>query len=437
MAVANTYTEPTTGTALNTARGYVNDSMRAILTNFKGPVVPSQLTADGVTIGEQDGMLYRSSITNALYISDSTNKQNNNIGGGFTRYGIGHRIEPSLTGLTANAALYEKGELVVTLDTGKLYVKNANANIIGSFYDVGNPTGYSVQGPYNNVNFTGQNVTVIRLLATSNVGINNGSPAAELDVVGNTFISGTANINSLVPTSVTTPAIDFVGPSWTVLGPSFASRSRRYVDNTSTSNVIRATRQSVSFLTPTFDAIAGTNVHVTDGSTIYIQGAPVGTTTNLIIDNSHAIHVAAGRTYLASAGSASTPVLAISTANTGLYSAGAGMLNVTTNGTLVATFDSVGNFTASGEITAFSDKRLKTNIRTIDNALSKISSIRGVYFDKNRKASLGVIAQEVEKIIPEVVIDGEYKSVAYGNLVGILIEAIKELKAKIEILENK
>ena len=270
MPVSNTYTEPTTGTALNTARGYVNDSMRAVLTNFKGPAVPTQLTADGVTIGEQDGMLYRSTVTNAIYISDSANKQNNNIGGGFTRWGIGHRIEPNLATLTTNAGLYEKGELVVTLDTGKLYVKNANANIIGSFYDVGNPTGYSVQGPYNNVNFTGQNVTAIRLLATSNVGINNGTPAAELDIVGSAIVSGTATLGNVVPYTITTSATDYVGPSWTTFGPSFVSRVRRYTDNTTLSNITRTTRQSVSFLTPTFDASAGTNVHITDGSTVYI-----------------------------------------------------------------------------------------------------------------------------------------------------------------------
>ena len=97
-----------------------------------------------------------------------------------------------------------------------------------------------------------------------------------------------------------------------------------------------------------------------------------------------------------------------------------------------------GDFTASGNVTAYSDERLKTNIRTIDNALDKVSALRGVYFDKDDKASTGVIAQEIENVLPEVVNnDGEYKSVAYGNVVGVLIEAIKELKAEIEILKSK
>jgi hypothetical protein len=79
---------------------------------------------------------------------------------------------------------------------------------------------------------------------------------------------------------------------------------------------------------------------------------------------------------------------------------------------------------------------LKSDIRTIPNALDKVSDMRGVYFTKDGEAGTGVIAQEVENILPEVVKDGEYKSVAYGNMVGILIEAIKELKAEVEKLKE-
>jgi hypothetical protein len=97
-----------------------------------------------------------------------------------------------------------------------------------------------------------------------------------------------------------------------------------------------------------------------------------------------------------------------------------------------------GNFTATQNITAYSDERLKTNIETIPNALEKVNSLRGVTFDKDGVRGLGVIAQEVEKILPEVVIEGEeYKSVAYGNIVGVLIEAIKELTNEVEELKRK
>ena len=101
-------------------------------------------------------------------------------------------------------------------------------------------------------------------------------------------------------------------------------------------------------------------------------------------------------------------------------------------------FSVSGSIYCNGEITAFSDERLKTNIKTIDKALDKVTSLRGVYYDKDNKPSVGVIAQEVEKIMPEVVANsGEYKSVAYGNLVGLLIEAIKELKEEVADLKGK
>ena len=100
-----------------------------------------------------------------------------------------------------------------------------------------------------------------------------------------------------------------------------------------------------------------------------------------------------------------------------------------------ATFNS--SVTAGGDVTAFSDMRIKHDIQTIEGALAKVSDMRGVYFKRNNgEPGTGVIAQEIENILPEVVKDGEYKSVAYGNMVGILIEAIKELKAEVEKLKE-
>ena len=102
------------------------------------------------------------------------------------------------------------------------------------------------------------------------------------------------------------------------------------------------------------------------------------------------------------------------------------------------TFDtSSGNFTATGNITAYSDAALKSDITTIDNALEKVSNMRGVFFNKDGERGTGVVAQEVQKVIPEAVFEGgEYLSVAYGNLVGVLVEAIKDLKTQVEELKN-
>jgi putative yapH protein len=97
-----------------------------------------------------------------------------------------------------------------------------------------------------------------------------------------------------------------------------------------------------------------------------------------------------------------------------------------------------GEIISSGDITAFSDIRLKSNIEKIENALDKVCQLSGYTYDMNNKRRTGVIAQEVEKVLPEVVQDREdgYKTVAYGNMIGLLIEAIKELKEEIKGIKN-
>ena len=100
--------------------------------------------------------------------------------------------------------------------------------------------------------------------------------------------------------------------------------------------------------------------------------------------------------------------------------------------------DMSGNLTMAGNVTAYSDERLKSNIQTIENAVDTVKALRGVTFEKDGKASLGVIAQEVQKVLPELVHEGnEYLSVAYANMVGVLIEAIKEQQAQIDELKAK
>ena len=111
---------------------------------------------------------------------------------------------------------------------------------------------------------------------------------------------------------------------------------------------------------------------------------------------------------------------------------------------MVLDMSAAGAATFNNDVTAFSDERLKRDIETIPNALDKVCQMRGVTFeriDDEGHKSMGVIAQEVEKIIPEVVREDKseekIKSVAYGNMVGVLIEAIKDLKAEVDELKNR
>jgi two-component sensor histidine kinase len=113
----------------------------------------------------------------------------------------------------------------------------------------------------------------------------------------------------------------------------------------------------------------------------------------------------------------------------------------TTNPTSKLTVTGDGRFTGivtAANFNSSSDINLKENIHTVENSLETIQSLRGVSFDwkESGKKSYGVIAQELEEILPELVSSGEIKTVNYNGIIGVLIEAVKELKREIEDLKN-
>ena len=102
--------------------------------------------------------------------------------------------------------------------------------------------------------------------------------------------------------------------------------------------------------------------------------------------------------------------------------------------------DVAGNFTASGNITAYSDARLKHDVQVIHGALDKVKALRGVTFKWNRDNSggIGFIAQELEQVCPELVHNcADVKSVAYGNVTALLVEAVKELSVQVAVLKDE
>jgi hypothetical protein len=90
------------------------------------------------------------------------------------------------------------------------------------------------------------------------------------------------------------------------------------------------------------------------------------------------------------------------------------------------------------DINSTSDINLKENIKTVENSLNTLTQLRGVSFDwkETGRSSYGVIAQELEEILPELVKNGEVKSVNYNGLIGVLIEAVKELSAEVAELKR-
>lgn len=101
--------------------------------------------------------------------------------------------------------------------------------------------------------------------------------------------------------------------------------------------------------------------------------------------------------------------------------------NITTTGDVSAT-----NFNSTSDVT------LKQDVSVIDNALEMISQLEGVSWKwkESLKPSLGVTAQNVEEVAPELVSNGNHKSVNYNGLIGILIEAVKELKSEVDELKR-
>ena len=171
-------------------------------------------------------------------------------------------------------------------------------------------------------------------------------------------------------------------------------------------------------------------------------GATVaGSNTQIQFNNSGTLGASAGLTF-------NNTTNSISVANSATISGGLGV------GT--APSSTAGEIRATNNITAYysSDARLKENVRPISNALEDLLKLRGVRFDwtddfiqKNggedgyfiRKQDVGIIAQELEAVLPELVVDREdgFKAVKYDRIVALLIEAVKELKAEVDLLKQK
>jgi hypothetical protein len=102
-----------------------------------------------------------------------------------------------------------------------------------------------------------------------------------------------------------------------------------------------------------------------------------------------------------------------------------------------------GSIYANGDVVAFSDSNYKTDLKIIDAALAKVDALHGYTFQRSdsddAKRFAGLIAQEVEDVLPEVVYTDEkgIKSVAYGNVTALLVEAIKELKEQVATLSKR
>lgn len=315
-------------------------------------------------------------------------------------------------------------------------------------------------------------------IANGNIGLGNSSPAHKLSVNGTSYFNGTVNAIgnvSITGTSFINGNVVMGSAAGISANGSYGSQGQALISNGSAvywATATAGTNTQVQFNdSSTANASAGFTFNKTTNNVSIANSLVIGN--NITLSNS----IILGNMTITNTGisqntfSIGTAAYYVANGNFGIGSSSPAYkldvngainargdiyttkgsspyigpidnynLRLGTGGVDRAVLDTGSNFTAYGNITAFSDEKLKTNIETITNALEKVCKMRGVMYtriDTDTRSS-GVIAQEMQKVFPEVVHDtNEYLSVAYGNLVGVLIEAIKELENRIKKLENR
>jgi hypothetical protein len=242
--------------------------------------------------------------------------------------------------------------------------------------------------------------------------------------LGITFNGSTSGSTVLQASAVASGVLTLPGATTTLVG--------RTTTDTLTNKTLAAGSNTITGLTNTnLSGTAGiTNANLANST---ISGIALGSSLNALSFGGYL--TSAGSYNGSTARTVSVAATFVNTANT--------LVARDINGDFTAGSVNVTSLTASQTITAqeftpTSDINLKENIHTVENALETISSLRGVSFDwkETGKGSYGVIAQELEEILPDLVKNGEVKSVNYNGIIGVLIEAVKELSEEIKQLKT-
>jgi hypothetical protein len=378
--------------------------------------------------------------------------------------GIGSTASLNTSGIITASAFYINDTLVVNPDLqtwfigsgSTIYRLNGNIGIGTSL-----PTEkLSVSG---NINAFGNVVAIGNITAGTFIStITSGT--SPFSVLSNTLVT---NLNADFLRGKTPPGGDIVGTSDSqtlsnkTLTTPFVSSGGATFNGTSGSTVLRAATSASGTLT----LPAETGTLVSTGSVGAITSGMIldGTITNSDISASASIAISKlasstisgvslgnnlnslsfGSYLSASASYNGSSAITVSVAGTSLNTANTVVARNSSGDFTVGSIN-CSNLTASftveaADFNSTSDINLKTNVNTIENSLDIVNSLRGVSFDwkETQKSSYGVIAQELEEILPELVATKDHKSVNYNGLVGVLIEAVKELSAKVEELESR
>ena len=353
------------------------------------------------------------------------------------------------SGVTTSTTLNITGTATIAVGV-VTFLSGTNLNYSGiGTIDSLNSTNVNVSGVGTIVNarVTNLNVTGISTFSSVNTGnINIAGIVTGLNVSGvGTIVN--ARVTNLNVTGVSTIA------SLSVTGSTFDTL---VVNNFSTLNGIttltnaRVTNLNVTGIS-TFSSVNTGNINISGIVTgLNVSGvSTLGTvriSSGIITATSGIVTYFGDGQYLT--GLAANPTLqtVLNTGNTSTI--GFSITGVSTLTTLNSTSGDITNLSGvainiSGIATAqdfdaLSDINYKENVITVNNALNKVEQLRGVSFDwkENGRSSYGVIAQELQKVLPELVHGDNPKTVNYNGIIGVLIEAIKELKKEVEELKN-
>ncbi len=424
--------------AVNNRVGIGNTAPNVTL-QVSGTVNTSTLTTTTITSGNSTSNVVANSVgvtapninSATLFVGNTTSNVFANSTGIYT---------PLVNATSLNVSSFTSGTIAVgnstvnaSINSTSIVVGNSTFNtFIGSTY-------LDIDGYVNIAGDFAVDTNVLKVDVTTNrVAVNKSVPAAALDVVGEALIS--TSVNSALYTIGSTFIANTTGVyhTGTVNATSFTTTN--FIANTSQIGFTNLIANSIGiYHTGTVNAASHTI-----GSSLIANSAGVYHT-GTVNAASHTV----GGNFTAN----STGVYAgvISGTTTTITSLGVGTAPTGTTGEIVATND----------VTAYySDKRLKNILGNIENPLEKISRINGVYYKQNELAEqmgyrnydtqVGLIAQEVQSILPEVIKiapfdmgpekeskSGEnYLTIQYEKLVPLLVEAIKELKQQLDELKN-
>lgn len=353
--------------------------------------------------------------------------------GGATTSGNGHiegilsantiAVGTSLRGgtITTPATLNIKSSVAMTPSTSSTFVINAatSTTLSGDVTVNGGTKTFAVSTPVTNVSSANFNITSTAL----NVAAGTTSTFA-----GTTTLSGTANLtgtSNITNGVIATASVTDLTATGTI-----------HFNNTTGVELSTGTTAQRPGTPATGTLRYNTTLNVFEGSDnnsnwTRLNGATVSSSEPTNSQGALWVDTTAGAMKVRN-GSVWTQVHSITSDANKAY--------LTKDFDMTGDLDVTGTIYATGDITALSDERVKENVMTVENALSKVCEMRGVYYNKIGEAErkVGVIAQEVERIVPELVIENAsgYKSVAYTNALGLIIEAIKELKDEIESLKK-